>query len=89
MYHSHPEKVNIALTSAGSEFRFNVIDRDASVDHKDEQMILEIGDLADDRLAVTLGSGDNDLNSLLTDLLRDLVCTLVEKVVGLRTLYRI
>ena len=53
-YHSHPEKVNIILTSARSEFSLDIIDRDASVDHQNEKMVLKIRDLGDRRLPVAL-----------------------------------
>lgn len=50
-------------------------------------MIFEIGDLLDRCFSVSLGSCDNYLNSLFSELFGDLIRTLFEKVISIRTLY--
>ena len=50
-------------------------------------MIFEICDLLNRSFSVSLGSGDYYFNCLFTELFGDLISTLVEKVVCIRTLY--
>ena len=50
-------------------------------------MIFEISDLLDRSFSVSLGSSDYYLNCLFTELFGDLIRTLLEKVISIRTLY--
>ena len=74
---------------ARSELAMNVLDADAHFNHEHHYVIGKIGDLIDGFRLVTVTAADNNLGSLLADLLKDLIYTLVEEVGGVRALWSV
>jgi hypothetical protein len=68
----------------GSKLAVNILDRDAHFNHKHHYVIGKICDLVDGFRLIPCLTSDYDLGAFLTDLLEDLVDSLLEEIGGVR-----